>query len=300
MHCPLCESATTVLIKKIPIDKVKKAWLERYGIEVFSDIPKLPEIELYACSACGVGFYYPSHLASNSTIYENLSKTNLYYQTDKWEFSTAIKDIRGAEKLMEIGCGEGGFLKLAYENGVKEVRGIEICDSARECGRGQGFEVDNIVLEEAGKRYASYFDAVCAFQVLEHSPTPRLFIENALKMLKPNGKFIIGVPNAESYLKNLFVPLDMPPHHMTKWSTKTLEKLCQIFSLKLVRIEEEKLQHHQLTAFLESFFESLRERRVPPLLLGGYPRKAVWLIIRNGVVRRFLKGQTIYACYIKK
>lgn len=299
MLCPLCENVDTYLADKIPIDKIKTAWAKKFEIEVFSDIVGLTNVELYSCSACGLKFYYPFTLAGGADLYEKLNKKDLYYQKEKWEFFLAVRDIRGIEKLMEIGCGEGKFLRLAYENGVKEAAGIEICGSAIECGRKNGFNVDNISLEKASHEYEGYFDAVCAFQVLEHSSTPRSFIENCLKMLKSNGKFILAVPNSESYLKNIFLLLDMPPHHVTKWSAETLKKLCDIFPLKLVKLKQEPLAENQVNFFIDSVFESLTNIGLPNFLLGGYSRKAMWLFCQNRWVRRFLRGQTIYACYTK-
>ena len=71
------------------------------------------------------------------------------------------------------------------------------------------------------------FDVVCAFQVLEHVADPLAFIAEAKARLNPGGLLFIGVPNRESYVGRLRdFPLDMPPHHVMRWSRRALAALA--------------------------------------------------------------------------
>ena len=77
---------------------------------------------------------------------------------------------------------------------------------------------------DEGRRY----DVVCAFQVLEHVEHPKQFFHACVRTLKPGGTLLIAVPAQDSFLAiapNL--PLNMPPHHITRWTDRALINLAR-------------------------------------------------------------------------
>lgn len=79
--------------------------------------------------------------------------------------------------------------------------------------------------------------------MLEHVANPASFLASSIKCLKPNGLLIISVPAADSFISKITNGLlNMPPHHLTWWSDKTLQSVSELFQLEVMEIEPEILQ----------------------------------------------------------
>jgi hypothetical protein len=84
--------------------------------------------------------------------------------------------------------------------------------------------------------------------VIEHVPDPMTFVESGLATLKIGGTMIIATPNDNSFLRYVTNGiLNMPPHHITRWSDETFKWLAKRYNLDIVDIYHEKLQdYHKL------------------------------------------------------
>jgi hypothetical protein len=59
---------------------------------------------------------------------------------------------------------------------------------------------------------------------------------------KKGGLIIISVPSEESFLKYDFDNItNMPPHHLTRWTDRSLIKACEYFNIEVIEINHEKL-----------------------------------------------------------
>ena len=96
-------------------------------------------------------------------------------------------------RILDIGCGFGGFLKGAAEQGWKYPEGIEIAPQVAEY-TSKFFPVRVKPLEEL--QYNDYsFDVIRVNNVIEHVPSPKSLILSAYKNLRPGGLFVISTPN---------------------------------------------------------------------------------------------------------
>jgi 2-polyprenyl-3-methyl-5-hydroxy-6-metoxy-1,4-benzoquinol methylase len=95
-------------------------------------------------------------------------------------------------KLFEIGCGKGEFLKLASR--FFDVKGVDISKYATRNAsaniisriRFGNIEVENLVEDE--------YDAIAAFNVMEHLRDPKGVLSKIFHSLRPNGVLIGSVP----------------------------------------------------------------------------------------------------------
>ena len=131
---------------------------------------------------------------------------NKYYKkmlksTEIW--ANKMKNIlNGNEVVLDVGSSTGHFLKL-IEDKTKAVYGHEI--SSKEvafCREELGLDVDSVPLEERFNK--NTFDYITLIYVLEHIDDPVKFLKDLSKFLKPSGKIIILVPNANDALINLY------------------------------------------------------------------------------------------------
>ena len=125
---------------------------------------------------------------------------------------------------------------------AREYIGLEFSQKAQTWASQKNVKVLNESIEQHSLNHSEKYSIVCSFQVLEHIPEIYSFIEASIKCLKPGGLLIYSVPSADSFIasvKNNI--LNMPPHHISWWSDKSLQYIAHIFGLKVIDIHHEKL-----------------------------------------------------------
>jgi SAM-dependent methyltransferase len=105
-------------------------------------------------------------------------------------------------EFLDIGCGSGDYLHYMHAQGWK-VHGVEPSTFGAEEGRKAGLDIFNGTLCQAGFASGS-FDYVRSNHSFEHMPDPIDVLNEIYRILKPNGKFYIGVPNIDSIAYRVF------------------------------------------------------------------------------------------------
>lgn len=119
-------------------------------------------------------------------------------------------------KLLDIGCGNGRYIKMMESLGWN-VAGIEMDDAAAKTGR-DNWNLNIFTGQAADAPFPqSSFDYVTASHLLEHLSNPIEYLATMIGFLKPGGKIIILTPNADSLTLKLFKNncfLLQPPQHL--------------------------------------------------------------------------------------
>jgi len=247
----LTKTSKVKLVRSIEVDLIKKSYSSN-NVDVDRFFNDLDTIDIYECIDTGYRFYYPLNTAGDDRFYADLALNDWYYMPWKWEHQITNDLIIDGMKVLEIGCARGDFLKnISTEHNV-EVLGIELNKSAAQIAAAKGINILVQDIKEIADKYDSYFDIVCTFQVVEHIAAIQEFLINAIKVLKKGGTLIISVPNNESYIKNLFAPLNMPPHHMGLWTEKSLTNLASLFNLQIKQFHREPLQKYHRDNYANS------------------------------------------------
>ena len=175
---------------------------------------------------------------------------------------------------------------------------MELNPSAAARVRAMGFEIFEADLAALLGRIAAPFDAVCAFQVLEHVPDPRGFLEGMLKVLRPGGKLVLSVPNAavmrviDPKRKEL---LNQPPHHVSHWDEGVFHALERLLPVRVRQVCREPLAPYHIDWFLSAYSNVLQARfsRAGGLLLLNRVTKPPihWLLARG--LRYLVPGHTL-------
>jgi SAM-dependent methyltransferase len=298
VDCLLCRSDGTRQIDAIEARSLLDAWRQTYGIDIAGEIVGCEKVVLRNCNSCGFQYFQPL-VAGSPALYAALCKMDWYYCPDKWEHDLALDDLGGAKRILEIGCGSGDFMARARDEKGVVVEGVEQNPDAIVAARGRGLLVSPGNVEEIARARRGQFDVVCSFQVLEHVPDPRSFLDSCLALLSPRGKLLLGLPNSESFLRHQFNPLDMPPHHMSRWSARVIEGLPRMFPITLEKLRFEPLARNHAYWYLDAHFSRVRPSKLASLL-----RSPVFLrslssgLVRTGL-RQLLLGQTLYASFTR-
>lgn len=102
-------------------------------------------------------------------------------------------------KLLEIGFGQGSFLRWCRDRGAVVV-GYELIQSICEVGNSQGFDVRHGDFRVLLELTQETFDLIVAFDVFEHIPADQIQDVFTLlrKKLNANGVIVVRVPNGQS------------------------------------------------------------------------------------------------------
>lgn len=242
LKSPLTGSSNLTLINSININVVRKMYLDNYGLDIQYLIPEGYEfIERYRCNDSGLEFFYPNSIVGDSDFYNKLQEQTWYYLNNKWEFHEAINEFPQKENLtlLEIGCAKGDFLNIVRSKlPSSTLTGIELNRDAVLEAREKGLNVLEELSSEHSINNECKYDVIVSFQVLEHIANPLEILKDCIRMLKPGGRLIIGVPdNSKRAFPSLIVKsdtdLNMPPHHQGLWGIPSLTYLVRILPISL-------------------------------------------------------------------
>lgn len=190
-NCPLCES-------------------NDFSVEVKGNCtkhplysPRLPEtITWLRCRNCNHSFadgYFDNAGFEELAKKHNLNQVFSLQEAERWRFISG-RMVANVSKLrdsysgrwLDIGFGNGALLLTAQEYGYK-VTGIDLRYSSIEALKPYIEDLryqDFLELDE----YEQY-DVISMADVLEHVPFPKIFLDQASRLLKPGGLIFISLPN---------------------------------------------------------------------------------------------------------
>jgi len=173
-----------------------------------------------------------------------------------------IKDLKALiprnGHVLDWGTGDGFLVKLLNDSDLTAF-GIDPYSSASDDKTVFKATIHNTAFPD------NYFHAITGFHILEHLRQPLESIRSALGLLKPEGIFIIEVPNIDSLQYRLFrsrwQPLEIP-FHLNHFSLNSLQyNLLDNFNLKILKIS---YFSHRVSpsAFLLSLFPFFTPKRM--------------------------------------
>jgi SAM-dependent methyltransferase len=107
-------------------------------------------------------------------------------------------------EILEVGCGDGFFLKALYDRGVKNVHGVEPgVEMVKAAYREVRKNIKTDIFRK-GQFSKNRFDLVCCFHTLDHLTDPELFVKESFNILKPGGIVLIVTHDTEGLSVKLF------------------------------------------------------------------------------------------------
>ena len=143
--------------------------------------------------------------------------------------------------LLDIGCGEGTFLRAIGKCGYARIVGTETGGAAR-LARESGIDVR----ESLEDFEPASFDAVTQWHTLEHFVSPREVVAGVARLLRDDGLYIVAVPNAHGLQAQMFgqgwFHLDVP-RHLFHFGPQALIGLLERAGFRIVRWYHQELEY---------------------------------------------------------
>ena len=208
------------------------------------------ELEVFECASCGLvflssfdhirnGFYENSEMHS-----EEMPDVQVWLKETAWDDERRFQYLQSVlpnRRLLDFGCGAGGFLLKARELAAT-AHGVEPESRLKSHFQNHDLTVFQN-LSDIPNDIRGGYDVITMFHVLEHIPDPKTILGELSEMLANAGQIIVEVPNADDALLTLYQC--EPFSHFTYWSchlflftAKTLEMLFDQMNLKVNYIKQ--------------------------------------------------------------
>ncbi|MEI7723884.1 MAG: class I SAM-dependent methyltransferase [Bacteroidota bacterium] len=282
---------------------------------VFSDFLKVKDyfltkevFTIQKCDACGFKFINPrpdkfkigQYYQSDEYISHDAKKENLISRIYKIARRFSIKtkfsivsEYGHKGKILDIGCGTGEFLQYCKSSGF-DVYGVEPSEKARVFAQ----QVNKISVTDKLSDYGNAqhsFNCISMWHVLEHVHDLNETLEMVKALLKPDGVFIVAVPNCNSWdaqhYGNFWAAYDVP-RHLYHFTDITLTKLVSKHGFIIRKLLPQKLDAFYV-AMLSEKYRTGKINYFKFLILG------LWSNFQSGKQKRGHSSQ-IFVLSLKK
>lgn len=197
-----------------------------------------PRTSLVECASCGLQYFVPA-IPGDEGFYEELMRS-VPYQPQRWEFAAVESRLRPEESVVDLGCGDGAFIRRLRGRAGRVV-GVDHNGEATARMAAEGLETYTGDPASFAALAAGSFDVACGFQILEHMRDVALLVGPMRDLLGPHGRIFISVPDRDRALRDDAAPFDCPPHHISRWAPDQLQRLAEEHDLELVDVTREPI-----------------------------------------------------------
>jgi SAM-dependent methyltransferase len=156
-------------------------------------LPDRIHYQMLRCKTCGL---VRSDPIARHDLIENL------YNASRFTYTTEVESLKTTygrylkslddygvahERLLDVGCGNGFFLETARELGYQDCWGVEpSVDAVAKAPDWLDGKIKQDIFR-AGLFEENQFSVICFFQVFDHFPDPAAVLDEAYRILAPNG-----------------------------------------------------------------------------------------------------------------
>jgi SAM-dependent methyltransferase len=210
-------------------------------------LPDKIHYRILKCGKCGLIFSSPIFSINKLSKFYERSTCNYkdqipYLVKTYFKIVKPLKDnLPHNPKVLEIGCGNGFFLKalndLKFTNNVFGVEPSSKMVSEADPGIRNKIKAS---IFKPGLFPKNYFDLILCFHTLDHIFNPNEFVQNACSVLKRNGYIVIVVHDTDGLSVKIFgeksAVFDI--EHIYLFNKKTLGEIFAHNGFKVVSVSD--------------------------------------------------------------
>lgn len=244
-ECPICKSLEQKQILSLKTDIVDASTLyEDIVIKLCNEcghiFNKLDEKQLDGLYKYYNTEYSLTNLNSPDKVSDrpgSLNKNTILRFNQLYELTQNL--INENSNILDIGCAKGGFLEFLYSKGVKNLYGIDFSEDFISYSKNSRKYETKLGLANNIPFESNRFDMVYLDQVLEHTIKPDDVFKEVKRVLKKDGYFCIGVPNAMNYSKSYIFDFFwfLMKEHIHHFDIKHLSFLAKKNSFELINVK---------------------------------------------------------------
>lgn len=235
-------------------------------------------------------FIYQSYSETHANYSNPILRDNAGRITQLSTFLTRCLPSDRSTRIFDFGCGDGTLLRCAESQGYSNLTGVDVSSGMISLAAERtkaSLHVGNAIEFLKEKPDASY-DAVFAFDVLEHMTRPELLIvsKEIYRVLAPGGKLLVHVPNGASPFCGRIRWGDLT--HEIAFTATSISQLLQPIGFRELKSYEDAPRIH-------GFKSGLRAALWQVIRLAP----SAWLAIETGKIGGHLLTQNIFVTAIK-
>lgn len=242
MRCRLCNSNN---IRKIfSIDSCPN----------ISYLPKEPQIiksiilDVYKCHDCKfIQLSKTAPIIDYDNYFMAVSFSSKMQECHKKQTENILKLINKDKTidLLEIGCGDGGFISCLKQTNKFNITGIEPSKQFYDYAKQIHSNIHNLYLENFITN--NKYDVIVAREVLEHIFDFHTFLSKIINLLNTNGLLMIQIPCLETIYKYNRIHMFFSDH-VNYFSKNTLSTVLQMHNLTILKTDK-NMQEEYLTVY---------------------------------------------------
>jgi 2-polyprenyl-3-methyl-5-hydroxy-6-metoxy-1,4-benzoquinol methylase len=241
--------------------------------------PARRHFRVVECQGCGLVYSTPilpphviSRLYRDSPFIQEAQLSNMGrdYQD---QIRRLLPLLPRKKRLLEIGCANGFFLRLARQLGFEEVWGVEPGkDAVQRADPDIRSRIVNVTFS-ADLFPPESFDMACCFQVLDHLLSPNAVLSDVHRLLRPGGLVLLINHNIRSWFPRLLgerCPM-YDIEHIYLFDKQTVSQLLRKNGFEIITV------HNTPNSYTLSYAAKMFP--LPRLL----KRSLGWLLTRTGL-----------------
>lgn len=195
-----------------------------------------------------------------------------------------IPPNKGA-RIVDLGCGHGAYLHFLKQAGYHDVQGIDV--SAEQVELAQRLGVPEVQQDDLNTflecAKSTSVNVVLLIDVLEHLNRSELFdtLDEVYRILKPGGRCIAHVPNAEGLFGMRIRYGDLT--HELAFAPKSAQQLFATIGFEKIQCHEDRPVIHNLKSFARRIIWDVFTL-IPRLLLTAETGETRFVLSQNMLI----------------